>query len=213
MMPKKTPIKLEIFFSLSAYCNVSPTQYSAKKDWNGVWDHGRLITYPRRDRAAPGGLRRSKKGKLLGWNYGKLRGDRSTKSRMREEEKGSSGPASQVVSQIAALWLFEWTQQETAAQNTRVKNKNQQCLSFFFWSCRSFHTAAAPYVSTTYHFNTLCCISSPPPLPRPPPSLMAELLPGDTKAPFSHLKSILNSWEREQLSEMLNWTLDLSQTL
>lgn len=68
--------------------------------------------------------------------------------------------------------------------------------------------------------------TTPPPMPIVPPlrpsrclffhshhcssSLMTELLAGDMKAAFPRLISTLNSQEKDGLSKMLNWTLDLS---
>lgn len=87
-------------------------------------------------------------------------------------------------------------------------------VSFFDLSLFSHGTSLVCFIQVPYH---PCCLSSLQsscffslPLSIPFSSLMTELLAGDMKAAFSHRKSILNSQERDQLSEMLNWTLDLS---
>lgn len=179
------------------------------------------IAYPCSDREKhQEGCSNRRKGNCWAEITENCEGDKSMKSRTGRKRKrpSISGGLSDCCS--LALWEEATGDGRLKTLEWRIIKKNQWCLSVFL-IFRSFHMAPAwcalfKYCIPLQHPPTpvVCLLSSPlaffPPSLYPFSSLMTELLAGDMKAAFSHRKSILNSQERDQLSEMLNWTLDLS---
>lgn len=179
------------------------------------------IAYPCSDREKhQEGCSNRRKGNCWAEITENCEGDKSMKSRTGRKRKRPS--ISGGLSDCCSLALWEEATGDGRLKTLEwriIKKINGACQ--FFWSVALFtwHQLGVLYSSTVYHFSIpppLLSVFSPvlllffPPSLYPFSSLMTELLAGDMKAAFSHRKSILNSQERDQLSEMLNWTLDLS---
>lgn len=168
-----------------------------------------------------GGSSRGRKAKLSGRNYRKLWKREKKKTCKREGErkerkeiwiKGISCPASQVASQIAALWEEATGGRKHSSEEEGGGEKKSMVpvrfLDLWFLSHGTSSVCFIPVLRTTSPAPPLRCLSSLLCSPlvsslHRSASLMTELLAGDMKAAFSRLISTLKSWEREKKKPVL----------
>lgn len=181
-----------------------------------------------------GGSSRGRKAKLSGRNYRKLWKREKKKTCKREGErkerkeiwiKGISCPASQVASQIAALWE-EATggRKHSSEEEGGGKKINGACQISWSVVFITWHQLCLLYSSAAYHFTSP---SSPLPIfPSLQPSRFFSpslCLPNDWAvgrryeggifSSYKHIKELRERKKKSRFSKMLNWTFGLISSL